>query len=212
MPLSYDTLVADKSTRGSIKSWVNASSFDPAAVLGEVETHIYSQLRVREMIAVTTPSAMVIGTPTLALPDRWRGSLHFQITGTDQAEIELREPKDVETAFSYDSSNNRVNTKPLAYYVDATLIQFDSPPDKTYATRMVHYQALAPLDGGNPTNFLTSRYPRLLRCACMWLANEWMKDDAEKNYWATITQGLIDEANQEADLDRMGVIADTVLV
>lgn len=212
MALSYDTLVADKNTRGSIKSWVNASSFDPIGLLEEAETHICNQLRVREMITITTPSAMVIGTPTLALPDRWRGSLSFQITGTDQAVIELHEPADVEAAFQYDSDGNRVDTKPLSYYAAATLIHFDSPPDKTYATRMVHYQAPLPLDAGNPTNFLTARYPRMLRCACMWLANEWMKDDAEKNYWATITQGLIDEANQEADLDRMGLIADTVLV
>jgi|TARA_Y100000034_G_scaffold134891_1_gene204698 hypothetical protein len=210
MAQSYSNLTASKATLGSIKAWVNYAEIDADEVLLEAEQWIYKRLRIEDMIAITT-GTMAIGTDTVSKPTRWRGTMSFTITGTDKASLKRKEAGEVENAFQYDGTSVRVNEKPTRYYGLASSFQLDSPPDKAYPYRIVHYAALAPLTSSNETNALTDAHPRLLRAACLMQANEILKNPEERAYWHAIAQDAVREANIEDDLNLMGAELEAVL-
>ena len=73
----------------------------------------------------------------------------------------------------------------------------------------------APLSVSNTSNFLTTAYPRLMRCAIMAAACEYVKDSGQGNfdrtYWAQLTQVEIDQAQAESDRARRAVQAGIIL-
>ena len=77
--------------------------------------------------------------------------------------------------------------------------------DQAYPYRLVYFGQPNALSNGNKSNFLTTRAPRLIRCVCTALANEFMKDDAEKAYWLALAVGEVNELNVEADMELQGM-------
>src|SRR6476620_4693133 len=70
MAMTYTTLIASKTTAGSIASWVNYSKLDILAVLDEAQLMLYSMLRTREMISRYVFS-MDVGEALTPLPARF---------------------------------------------------------------------------------------------------------------------------------------------
>ena len=105
--------------------------------------------------------------------------------------------------WQFDGSGNRVQTIPRCYYFNATTIQFDSQPDQAYQYALMYYQQPAALGAENTTNFITQYYPRLLRCAVMMGACEWIKDSGQggnsKDYCEQQYSAEIVKAQQESD-------------
>ncbi len=206
---SYSVLTASKQAEGSIKNWTNKTDLPSAAILDEAEQYIYERLRAREMQTSTT-GTMTIGTATIALPARYRTPLPLHITGAvgdvigggHYAEVKHKLLEEVERSFQFDGDGVRVNLKPQIYYTDGANINFESPPDKAYTYRFAYYQALTSLSGANETNFLTDRYPRMLRAACLMIANEWLKQEDDRAYWGRVCDGGIIMATIEADQER----------
>lgn len=66
------------------------------------------------------------------------------------------------------------------------------------------YKSLPLLSSTNTTNFLTDRYPHLLRTACMAAAADYMKDDGEYQKNVTKLTGLIGDLNAKDDLSNRG--------
>ena len=58
-------------------------------------------------------------------------------------------------------------------------VKFDVAFDTQSTCKLLYYRQPLLLSVSNPTNFLTNRYPKLLRVACMAAAAEYMKDDEE---------------------------------
>ena len=58
-------------------------------------------------------------------------------------------------------------------------IHFDLAFSSQEQCRLQYYQSLALLSSSNTTNFLTDRYPQLLRTACLVQAADFMRDDDE---------------------------------
>lgn len=109
----------------------------------------------------------------------------------------------------------RVQQQPLIFYQGQTTLRFDSPADQTYNYNLIYFQQPAPLSTTN-TNFLTVTYPRLVRCACMASACEWMKDSGQgtfdRTYWDTLAQDEIDKAQEESDRAKRGTVAGMILI
>ena len=59
------------------------------------------------------------------------------------------------------------------------LIHFDQAVFQTSLMQLQYFQSLPLLSPTNQTNFLTNRYPNLMRVACMCAAADFMKDDNE---------------------------------
>ena len=68
----------------------------------------------------------------------------------------------------------------------------------------MYYDTPAALGSGNETNFLTIRYPILLRSACMMRAYEHMKQTALATGYMQKAMADINEANVTSDMARRG--------
>ena len=71
---------------------------------------------------------------------------------------------------------------------------------------MIYFKEPAALTSSNATNFLTTRYPRMLLAAACAFANEYLKDDTEKQYWLAIVTAEIEQAMRESDFERQGTL------
>ena len=193
-----DLTNTDKTTEGSIKQWVNDSTVPPLTILTEAEAWIYERIRTHEMLKLDSSLTMSVGVATLTLPTDFLQARSFFITGGatwGQGRLRKKVPEEVEASFQYDKTT-RVNARPDSYYVHGgTTIEFDVPADETYGTRLLYYAIPTALSGSNETNFLTQRYPTLVRQACVGRANEFLKDQKEKLYWMSLAQGSVDEVN-----------------
>lgn len=88
-------------------------------------------------------------------------------------------------------------------------IKFDQAFDDTRLLQLPYYQSLALLSSTNTTNFLTSRYPHLLRTACVAAASDFMKDDAEYQKAMTRLGTLVGSTQAEGDLMYRGADLET---
>lgn len=205
--MDYTTLVADRDTDGSLKSWINATDIPSTTILEEAQAHIYQNLRVREML---TNGSGTISQGDEAIPlssfTNYRQGHRLQIIGTtvDVAKSKLvRWPLDqVLDARSWDADGNRVQARPQWWATDASNIVLDSAADQDYPYEFWYYQALQSLSGSNLTNFLTDKYPAMLRYACLMKANEWKKDHRERVYYGQLVMGEITSAHVDSDREQ----------
>lgn len=78
-------------------------------------------------------------------------------------------------------------------------IYFDMAFDQQTLCKLQYYQALPLLSLTNQSNFLTNRYPQLMRVACVAAAADFMKDDAEYQKGFTRLQAVVDRISIEND-------------
>lgn len=83
-------------------------------------------------------------------------------------------------------------------------IKFDVALDQASSARVLMYRAPALLSASNQSNWLTNRYPKLLRVACQAAAADFMKDSEEYTKCVTALQGLIQSTSAENDLQYRG--------
>lgn len=210
--INYAILTADKNTAGSIAQWVNSSTIQNATayIVNEAEAWIYRRLRHWQMLTAPVTGTFVVNQDSLPLPLDMLEPFFFCITGTNFQVLTQKPPQEVVQAWNYDGFGNRVAQQPLVYYFDQGNFRFDSPADQQYPYALIYYQQPASIASVN-TNFLTTLYPRLLRCACMAAACEWMKDSGQGNYdrtyWDQLAQDEIEKAQMESDRARRASVA-----
>jgi hypothetical protein len=209
--MDYTSLVADKSTSGSIKNWVNNSRVPADVILVEAEAWIYRRLRVREMLTRWT-GTMTVGQESLTLPADYLQARTLWITGVERAQLKRALVEEVEARRAYDQNGALIRGKPHRFYADASTLQFEVAPDQAYPFRSVYYRQLPALGPSNTTNVLTAKFPTLLRFACMAMANSFMKDDGEKTYWEAKAAAELGEIKVESDLEMQNLDARMELV
>lgn len=295
MAMTWDKLVAPKGAAGSLLNWVGYSKVDVVTVVDELQSLIYSMLRVREM-----RSQWVFGVPVggskIALPARFldpAGRLTDNIgnrfkhrtestvkdgrnydtslagsfgndaftTGaigssvvtailaghnlTQDSDVTILGASDVDgvtingtslvtriidpdtfqfvvedaaavvgnvtgggAAATY-TANQLISGQPLQWAVWDEYLQFDGAFDTATQFRLLCYKSLPLLSATNLTNFLTARYPQLVRVAGMAAAAAFMKDDNEYTKHTTALGQMIQSANAESDLGYQGADLDT---
>lgn len=215
--MDYSQLVGSKTTPGSIAAWTNDSRIqgDVPEIVLEAESWIYRRLRHWRMLTPPIPGAMVIGQPYISFPPDCLEPFVLMLTGNFQQFMIQKTMQEVLANWAYDGSGSRVLQTPQMFSFDQINMNFDSPPDQAYAYVFQYFQQPAPLVTTN-SNFLTTIYPRLMRCACMAAATEWEKDSGQGNfdrtYWDVLAQDEIDKAQAESDRARRGVVAGAILV
>jgi hypothetical protein len=202
--MDYGTLIAGKETAGSIRSWINYGLIDAEGVLLDAQSYIFGALRVREMQAEATVEIEENAT-TAALPERYLDPITL-IYKDGNGEIGLKTPQAVHRARQYEEDGTLSADRPLSYAVFNDLIQFEVKADADYSASFLFYrrpELLGP-QTARKTNFLTARYPALVRAACIAFAADY-RDDTER-YTRAIQRcnALISAANVEADLSLRG--------
>lgn len=208
--LSYSTLIADKSTDGSLANWLNHSSVQNSAgtIIAEAEAWIYRDLRHWRMVTSVTgamtlnPGGQASVTDYIPMPADYLEDRVFYITGTNYQKMTRKTIEEVIGNYGYDGNGFRIVQQPMQYFNDSANLLFDSPPDQAYPYLLYYYQQPAALATTN-INWVTQFYPRLLRTACCLGAAEFMKDVGQGNYdrtyWAQEAMAELAKAQIESD-------------
>lgn len=203
---AYSTLVGDKSTSGSIRDWANNDRIPSEQVLKEAQAAIYARLRVREMRAIGI-GTMGTNTEVMALAQDYRAFRggKMWITGTSKSSLTLRLEHEVEAARSYDETGALESVRPEIFAIVGTEAHFPCIPDAAYVVRYPYFRTPAALGTQTETNFLTEKYPTILRAMCLSYANEYLKNAEERDRWLKVAMALIQDANAESDLSFGGL-------
>ena len=204
----YKTLIADRDCDGSIKNWVNHNKVPSTAILIEAQQWIYQRIRVRQMLTTLPAASTAIGDDTIALPADYRQPFMFMFIANASVAKSIPKYKLLDfvlSQFNYQADGTRTQARPRFWTTDESNIQFETQADKVYPYFFKYYGAPADLGPNDQTNFLTSRYPRLLRVVCVAFAYEHLKNEREKLYYLKIGEGEIFEVNKESDLELSGV-------
>jgi|TARA_B100000929_G_scaffold266629_1_gene234405 hypothetical protein len=202
--MNYHQLTADKATEGSVRNYVNQNV--PVAILiRQAESYLFRRLRVRDQLT-TVSGTIASGDSTVTLPTDYLAAKQIKLTGPNNSVLTRKLPEALQASITYSSGSTRTTGVPTSYYTDGSNIVFDLVTNAAYTYEMIYFNEPAPLTSSNATNFLTQRYPRMLLAATCAFANEYLKDDAEKQYWMAIAMGEIDQAMRESDFERQGTL------
>lgn len=215
MVMSYTTLIGSQTTDGSIANWVNHASVQASAdtIVSEAESFIYRRLRHFKMLTSTTGS-FSLSNQFIAMPSDYLEDKVLYVTGINYQKMTRKTMEEVIASYNYDGSGNPVPGQPLIYFNDQSNLCFESIPDQTYPYLLYYYQQPAPLSS-SITNFLTVTYPRLMRCAVMAAACEFMKDNGMGNfdrmYWDQLAETEIQMAQLESDRSQRSIEVGMIL-
>lgn len=98
------------------------------------------------------------------------------------------------------AANNLIAASPSRWAVWDGAVKFDTAFDQAATLKLLYFRRPKPLSATNLTNFVTSRYPLLMRKACQAASADYMKDDIEYNKQVKALSDLIGATAQENDL------------
>ena len=107
------------------------------------------------------------------------------------------------SAIAY-SCNNLIAAYPAIWAMWDERFQFDAAFDTQTTCQLHYFRKLPLLSATNLTNFLTDRYPRMLRVACMAAAADYMKDQTQYQKHFSMLQSIIGAVAQQDDLQYRG--------
>lgn len=200
MAMNYTTLIDGKSTDGSIKNWVNRSDIPVATILTEAEAFVYERLRVREMQAYAT-FTFAAGASSEALPDGFLDPIEFRPNGWGY-ELPFYHEQKLEQLT--DDAGTVQDGTPSRWSIIGETAYIDTAPTEPFAGKLLYYGTPAALSEANPTNFLTRRYPTLLRMALLGMAYQHMKDTQRSQEYLGNAVQAIESANATNELSRRG--------
>lgn len=204
--MDYASLVAPKSTPGSLASWANYGLAPASDVLGDAQSLIFMTLRVREMQSDSTAVAVALGACSTPLPAGFLDPIslrnvsgqRLKYTNVDGV-LDRRAMTDA----------GAVSSGPLgAYAIFGEKFQFDAAVLADTPLSAVYFKRPDDLSNANPTNFLTTRYPMLLRTACLAVAADFRKHTEDYSRTTQRLLSLIQQVNVENDLYLRGVEVD----
>lgn len=101
-----------------------------------------------------------------------------------------------------------VSSVPTSYCITGEAYNFDCAANAALAYWQVYYQQPAYLSADNQTNFLTNRYPHVLRTACLAIAADFRGDDDDYQRCSGRLTALIGDLAAKDDLANRGIWVD----
>lgn len=199
--MNYTQLVAPKTTANSIAAWLNWDLAPATDILAEAEAALYSQLRVREMKALAT-GTIATGALTLSMPADFIASLSFRRTGSTAGKINILDSEHMEGRNQIDGDGVFIEGVPTECQIigDPPVAYLNCEANDDFPYRLVYFKRPTALASGNLTNFLTVRYPKLLRVACLMEGHFFKKEHELARTYETRVEEMIYKANSEYDL------------
>ena len=212
--MDYNSLTAPKGTPGSIANWANYSSTilpladiltDAQALLingGVVDQSGVSipplrLIAMQEMLTLALPA----NAATLTAPSDYLHSVLMQ--NPYGARIPMKDLSSVLMRQVYNSGGQlQTAAYPNVYaFADGEFV-FDMPPNANLSLPFAYVgsNAVAPLSALNPTNLLTTKYPHLLRAACLAVAADFLNDDNKYTRYGQRLVSMLKSINAADDL------------
>jgi hypothetical protein len=196
--MDYTSLVASKTTPGSIASWANYGLAPASDVLGDAQTLLYTLLRTREMMSDPTVLTIAQDGSSALLPAGFldpidlRDAFGVELKNRDWSTLAKRRIIQPDGTLAYGT--------PRSFAILNKTLHIDCRVQAATNLQFVFYQQPALLSNANPTNFLTDRYPFLLRAACLAAAADFRKHTEDYQRQVQKLGTLIDPINKENDL------------
>ena len=227
--MNYNDLIGPKSTPGSIANYANYGLAPATEVLLDAQAIIYQGLRVREMRVGPYPIPLAVNAIHAPLPPGFLDpiSVHdcflaplyirdpesllkrrFVVAQTGDFAFPDFDPQDFSTTAGWQQG------VPRFVAIFGEQLQFDVAANAPMIYWMIYYGTPVPLGPGNTTpattntNFLTNRYPHILRAAVLAAAADFRKDDADYQRCMQRLTGLIQDAKSKDDLVNRGIEVD----
>ena len=208
--MNYASLVGDKNTAGSIARWVNYAKLDGDVVLAEAQAILFQTLRVREMRTLDTSITASAGDYAEALPANFLDPICLRDANNNR--YDLRVPADLMRKRQIDGGTGLpVQGQPIYWSVFDEKLQFEVAFNAAQALQLLCFKSPALLSGTNQANFLTNRYPHLLRKACVLQAWDFMRNETEYAKAKADLEETVGMTNAEADLVFRNASYDTQL-
>jgi hypothetical protein len=204
--MDFTSLTAAKTTSGSIRRWVNHTDVDSDAVLEDAQALIFQTLRVREMRSEFTPLALSIGNSSKALPAGFLDPIALYDL-TNNLKLKLRIEEWIGDKREYDAAVLSSGT-PRNYAIFEEALQFDLAYDAAATLKLIGFKSPTVLSLIAPTNFLTTRYPHILRSACLARAYNYRNSDERADKELSLLAAYIGKANAESDFTYRGLAAE----
>lgn len=201
MPLDFSTLTAGKTTLGSIANFVNRSDIPVELILTEAQAFIYQRLRVREMMQLDE-IAVISGNYKTTVPTGFLDPISLKPYGWGDGLDYVSEDKFL--ILRETDGTKQTADLPSSFTIIGTDIVFDVELSADLGAELIYYKAPDALSGTNTTNFLTARYPTLVRHSCESFAYEHMKDPARSLEFRKMVEAEIMDASATNDLYRRG--------
>lgn len=103
------------------------------------------------------------------------------------------------------TANSLIQSTPTIWTIWDEKVKFNSAFDTQTTFKQLYYKAPALLSTSNQSNWLTNRYPTLLRVACLTSAAVFMKDDEEYQKQSTALGNLVQATASENDMGYRGM-------
>lgn len=199
--MNYTQLVATKTTANSICAWLNWDLAPATDILAEAESYLYSKLRVQAMKTLATGNVAALSN-TLVMPTDYLAPISFRRIGAAAGIIEVLDSEHMEERNAIDATGAFMKSVPTECQIigDPATAYFNVQTDVIYPYRLVYWARKTALSGSNLTNFLTNRYPTLLRSACLMRGFEYKKEWDAAGLNEKRLALLIYDANAEYDM------------
>lgn len=199
MTINYTTLTGAKTVSGSIANYVNRSDLPTADIMTEAQALIYQDLRVDDMLTRTTLT-LALDATSAALPSDYLSLRSFTPYGYEAPMLYVPPDKMVEQV---DDEGTFASGTPVMFTIMGTTAYFDIATDEAITGRLLYYARPAALSTSNETNFLTVKYPSLLRYALLYFAYEHMKDQAQGQEYLAKFMAQLGKVRAADDLNKM---------
>lgn len=186
--MDYTTLAGSKSTPGSVANWLNRSDLPVQDILDESQAWIYERLRVREMQKESVLT-FATGASSEELPEGFLDPIVFLPNGRGAPLLYVHEG--LMLAPTDEDGNLFESPTPSRWTIVGTTAQLDVKLTEPFAGRLLYYGRPDALSAQNETNWLTTRYPRLLRTVCMGIGFEHMKDHGQADRYLARAEALV---------------------
>lgn len=201
MAMTYSILTGAFTTDGSIKRFMNNPRIDVDSVLDDAQSEVYARLRVREMRTEATLTTAQ-GDLYVALPSGFLDPISVK----DRYQVDIR-PDDMDALLGFrakDADGNWIQAEPNRYAIWDERVQFDCAMNAALSFTMLYFKQPVALSGSNETNFLTTRYPHVLRAAIRKHAAIWLMEDAEEQRGEAQLARALETVGVQDDLSYRG--------
>jgi hypothetical protein len=191
MAINWTTLTAAKTTSGSIANWANRGDLPTTNILLEAEAAIYERLRVREMMTIATLTFNAAAN-SASLPSDFLDPIEFRPYGRSSPLPYFHEQT---IGMFRDEDGALEEGEASRWSIIGVTAYLDVAAESSYVGKLMYFARPTALSVSNETNFLTVRYPTLLRFACMAKSFEHMKLWAQAQTYLALTEAEIAKAN-----------------
>jgi len=221
--MNYNDLIGPKTTPGSIANYANYGLAPATEVLIDAQALIYQRLRVREMRIGPLPIPLAVGAISVALPAGFLDPI--SVHDASFAPVFMKDPESLlkrrfvtaQTGdFAFPDFNPQDFLTAAAWQqgvphfasIFGEQLQFDVAANVSMIYWMIYYGTQPSLGPATNTNFLTNRYPHILRAGVLAAAADFRKDDADYQRCIQRLTGLVQDAKTQDDLVNRGIEVD----